>query len=167
MTALQAWHDYFLVVGGGAAALTGLVFVAMTLHLDDIVNHPVHRHRARTILTGLTAVFIRCSLVLMGGQSLQWVAVEIIGVLVVVEVVLFSSTRSARDAADLSVLARSVGSFATLVVEQLGALILFTGATWGLYVVGVGMMSSFIFMVTGAWLLLVGVQASESVAAEQ
>jgi hypothetical protein len=29
-----AWHDYFMMVGGGAAALTGLVFVAMSLHLD-------------------------------------------------------------------------------------------------------------------------------------
>jgi hypothetical protein len=26
------WHDYFMTVGSGAAALTGLVFVAMTLH---------------------------------------------------------------------------------------------------------------------------------------
>jgi hypothetical protein len=54
------WRDYFVMVGGGAAALTGLVFVAMTLHLEDIVNNPVHRHRARTILAGLTAVFLRC-----------------------------------------------------------------------------------------------------------
>lgn len=167
MTTLQSWHDYFVVVGGGAAALTGLVFVAMTLHLDDIVNHPVHRHRARTILTGLTAVFIRCSLVLMGGQSLRWVAVEIIAVLVVVEVVLYRSTLGARDAADFTVLLRSVGSFATLVIEQLGAVVLFAGAAWGLYLVGVGMMSSFVFMVTGAWLLLVGVQAAEPAPAKE
>ena len=53
------WHDYFMTVGAGAAALTGLVFVAMTLHLDEIITNPVHRHRARTILAGLTAVFIR------------------------------------------------------------------------------------------------------------
>ena len=53
----SAWRDYFVMVGGGSAALAGLVFVAMTLHLDDIVHHPVHRHRARTILTGFTAVF--------------------------------------------------------------------------------------------------------------
>jgi hypothetical protein len=25
------WRDFFVMVGGGAAALTGLVFVAMTL----------------------------------------------------------------------------------------------------------------------------------------
>ncbi len=34
----SSWHDYFITVGGGAAALTGLVFVAMTLHLEDITK---------------------------------------------------------------------------------------------------------------------------------
>jgi modulator of FtsH protease len=82
------WHDYSITVGGGSAALTGLVFVALTLHLEEISGDPVHRHRARTILTGLTAVFIRCALVLMGGQNGQAVAVELIGVLVVVEAIL-------------------------------------------------------------------------------
>jgi len=157
------WHDYFVVVGTGAAALTGLVFVAMTLHLDDITRDPVHRHRARTILTGLTAVFIRCALVLMGGQNGQAVAVELIGVLVVVEAILYNSIRQAARSADSGVLWRTIGSFACLVLEQIGALILFLGNPAGLYLVGLGMMSSFIFMVTGAWLLLVGVGAQEFV----
>ena len=156
------WRDYFVMVGAGAATLAGLVFVAMTLHLDDIVSHPVHRHRARTILTGLTAVFIRCGLVLMGGQSRQAVALELIAVLVVVEVILYRSTRDAFLAADRIVLLRAVGSFATLVVEQLGAVILFLGGIWGLYFVGLGMMASFVFMVSGAWLLLVGVEAVQA-----
>ena len=155
-----AWRDYFVMVGTGAAALTGLVFVAMTLHLEDIVHHPVHRHRARTILTGLTAVFLRCGLILMGNQTRQAVALEIIGVLVVVEVVLYRSLADAIRTRDPGVLARGVGSFACLVLEQLGALILFAGAAWGLYVVAIGMLSSFVFMVTGAWLLLVGVEAT-------
>src|ERR1700682_1662932 len=155
-------HDYFMTVGGGAAALTGLVFVAMTLHLDEIINNPVHRHRARTILAGLTAVFIRCALVLMGGQNAQAVAIELIAVLVGVEALLYRSIRQAASDADNRVLLRTIGSFACLVLEQVGALILFFGASWGLYVVAVGMMSSFIFMVTGAWLLLVGVGMREA-----
>jgi modulator of FtsH protease len=159
---VSQWHDYFMTVGGGAAALTGLVFVAMTLHLDEIINNPVHRHRARTILAGLTAVFIRCALVLMGGQNAQAVAVELIAVLIVVETILYRSiTQAARDA-DNQVLLRALGSFACLVLEQAGALVLFFGSTWGLYVVALGMMSSFIFMVTGAWLLLVGVGMQEA-----
>ena len=156
------WHDYFVLVGGGSAALTGLVFVAMTLHLETIANHPVHRHRARTILTGLTAVFIRCALVLMGGQNGRAVAVELFSVLVVVEAILYRSTRDAFMAADRGVLLRAIGSFACLVTEQAGAVILFLGAAWGLYIVGVGMMASFIFMVTGAWLLLVGVETTQA-----
>jgi len=156
------WHDYFAVVGTGAAALTGLVFVAMTLHLEEVTGDPVHRHRARTILTGLTAVFIRCALVLMGGQNAQAIAVEIIGVLLVVEAILYNSIRQAARSADNGVLRRAIGSFACLVLEQIGALILFSGNPAGLYVVGLGMMSSFIFMVTGAWLLLVGVGAQQA-----
>jgi hypothetical protein len=158
------WHDYFAVVGTGAAALTGLVFVAMTLHLEEVTGDPVHRHRARTILTGLTAVFIRCALVLMGGQSGQAIAIEIIGVLLVVEAILYNSIRQAARSADNGVLWRTIGSFACLVLEQIGALILFSGNAAGLYLVGLGMMSSFIFMVTGAWLLLVGVGAQEAAA---
>src|SRR3979411_1758063 len=154
MSTISSWHDYFLMVGGGSAALPGLGFVAMTLHLDEITGNPVHRHRARTILAGLTAVFIRCALVLMAGQNEQAVAVELIGVLVVVEALLYRSIRQAARDADRSVLLRTLGSFACLLLEQAGAVVLFFGGAWGLYLVGLGVMSSFIFIVTGASLLL-------------
>ncbi len=163
-----AWHDYFLMVGGGAAALTGLVFVAMSIHLDQIALNAAHRHRARTVLTGLTAVFIRCALVLMAKQSAQAVALELIVVLIAVEFVLFrsiSQALAASDPSDRALLLRTVGSFACLVTEQVGALALFFGNAGGLYVVGVGMMASFVFMVTGAWLLIVGVRREEATAA--
>ncbi len=162
---LSSWHDYFMTVGAGAAALTGLVFVAMTLHLEEITKDPVHRHRARSILAGLTAVFIRCALVLMGGQNAQAVAVELIVVLAIVEVILYSSIRSAAASADRMVLLRALGSFACLIAEQAGAVVFFFGGAWGLYAVGLGMMSSFVFMVTGAWLRLVGVGAGEPASA--
>ncbi len=98
----------------------------------------------------------------MGGQNGQAVAVELIVVLVVVEVILFNSIRQAASSADPWVLRRTLGSFACLILEQAGALILFFGSAWGLYLVGLGMMSSFVFMVTGAWLLLVGVGKREA-----
>jgi hypothetical protein len=83
-------------------------------------------------------------------------------VLVVVETILYRSVRLAARDADNAVLLRAIGSFACLVLEQGGALVLFFGFSWGLYVVALGMMSSFIFMVTGAWLLLVGVGMQEA-----
>jgi hypothetical protein len=157
------WRDYFVMVGGGAAALTGLVFVAMSLHLSDIVSNPAHRHRSRTILTALTDVFVRCGLVLMGGQTARAVGAELFVVLVGVEVLVLRSLnhalRRSSGAAEYGVRFRTLGYAACLIIEQTGAAILFFGHTWGLYAVGVGMMASFLFIVSGAWLLLVAVES--------
>ncbi len=86
----------------------------------------------------------------MGGQDGRAIAIELIGVLLVVEVILYASIRQAMRSGDQAVLLRTIGSFACLVFEQIGALILFAGDLRGLYLVGIGMMSSLIFMVTGA-----------------
>src|ERR1700737_3030687 len=126
---------------------------------------PAVAPRARTVLTGLTAVFIRCALVLMAGQNGQAVALELIVVLIGVEFVLYRSIRQALEAtagSDPALLWRTIGSFSCLVVEQAGAIVLFLGNAGGLYAVGVGMMASFVFMVTGAWLLIVGVRREEA-----
>jgi hypothetical protein len=156
------WRDYFVMVGGGAAALTGLVFVAMSLHLSEIAADPSHRHRARTILTALTDVFVRCGLVLMGGQSARAVGVELFVVIAGVEFVVLRSLYGAvrgSGAEQHAVRSRTLGYAACLLIEQAGAVILFFGHTWGLYAIGVGMMASFVFIVSGAWLLLVGVDS--------
>ncbi len=48
----EQWHDFFITVGGGAAALTGLVFVAMSLNVSVIARDATHRYRAIGTLTG-------------------------------------------------------------------------------------------------------------------
>jgi len=73
----------------------------------------------------------------------------------------FSGALRNGGGAQRGVVFRALSSFVCLVVEQAGAAVLFFGDLWGLYVVGVGMMASFLFMVSGAWLLLVGVDAPE------
>jgi hypothetical protein len=162
MADVGGWHDYFVMVGGGAAALTGLVFVAMSLHLSEIVSDAAHRHRARTILTALTTVFIRCGLVLMGGQGIRAVGLEIVGVIVFVELLVLQSLyRALRDSGPMrhAVYSRTLGYVACLVIEQAGGVVLLAGSSWGLYLVGVGMMASILFIVSGAWLLLVGIDS--------
>jgi len=102
---------------------------------------------------------------LMAGQSGRAVALELIVVLIGVEFVLYRSIRQALAAtgtSDPALFWRTIGSFACLVIEQAGALALFFGYVGGLYAVGVGMMASFVFMVTGAWLLIVGVRREEA-----
>ena len=64
-----------------------------------------------------------------------------------------------NGAAQHGVLFRTLGYAVCLVIEQAGAAILFFGHSWGLYAVGAGMMVSFFFIVSGAWLLLVAVES--------
>jgi hypothetical protein len=120
----EQWHDFFIMVGGGAAALTGLVVVAMSLHLDVIAGDAVLRHRARSILAGLAAVFMRCGLALMGGQSGQAVGAELFVVCAIVTIAGIVSYRQVSNAADVVPLGsklRTAGSIGCYVVEMAGA----------------------------------------------
>lgn len=95
------WHDFFLMVGTGAAALTGLVFVALTLNLMAITGDPTHRYRAIGVLTGFTSVFMVCALVLMGGQDHRAVGAELFTISVVAAAVFINgyvqAAKSRRD----------------------------------------------------------------------
>src|SRR5215471_12610759 len=70
------WRDFFVMVGGGAAVLTGLVFVALSLNAAVVVQDATHRYRAIDTLSGMTGVFVTCALVLMGGQNHRAVGIE-------------------------------------------------------------------------------------------
>ena len=159
------WHDFFVMVGGGAAALTGLTVVAMSLHLKAITRDEAHRHRARSGVAGMTAVFMRCGLVLMGGQSGRAVAAEIFVVCVAVTVAgLLSYWQVARRTVGVpqGSARRTVGSTCCYGAEMLGAVVLFLGSTAGLYLIGVAMVAIFFFTISGAWLLLVGISEEEA-----
>jgi hypothetical protein len=41
----EQWRDFLVMVGGAAAALTGLVFVALSLNLGALMGDATHRYR--------------------------------------------------------------------------------------------------------------------------
>jgi hypothetical protein len=73
-----AWHDFFLTAGTAAAALTGLLFVALSIHLDRILGHSEHRFRARGNFFGLTLVMVMALVVLMPSLSAKWLGLGLI-----------------------------------------------------------------------------------------
>ena len=60
------WHDFFVMVGGGAAVLLGLAFVALSLNVSVITQDATHRYRAKDTLSGMAGDFVICALVLIG-----------------------------------------------------------------------------------------------------
>jgi hypothetical protein len=51
----EAWHELYLTLGGALAALTGLLFVATSLHVDKIAQTP---HWARRALSCLILIWV-------------------------------------------------------------------------------------------------------------
>jgi len=160
----EQWHDFFVMVGGAAAALAGLVFVAMSLNLTIVFHDPTHRFRAMGTLAGFTSVFAICALVLMGGQShvavgLEWFVVS--GVVTIIYVNGYvQAIKQGRSAVGLGV-RRLVTGTSCHVAEMIGALMLASGRAAGLYVAAVAMVIYVAYMVSGAWLLLVGIHQRE------
>jgi hypothetical protein len=55
---LEGWHDLCVAVAGSSAALTGLLFVAVSIHLEGIARDPALRYRAAFSLYALLVVLI-------------------------------------------------------------------------------------------------------------
>ena len=72
-----AWTDLYLMVGGAAAALTGLIFVAVSLHLRAVLRNPWHRGTAASSLLALMSVVLISGSLLVPSQPLPLLGAEI------------------------------------------------------------------------------------------
>jgi hypothetical protein len=150
------WTDFFLLVGTGAVTLTGLVFVAMSLNVKAIAIGATHRYRAINTLTGLALVFLRCSLVLMGAQNHRSIGAELFVVAAFSAAVFVRGYAKAIRMSRGLTLSRIVGGSLVHLAEMIGAAILFFGHLSGLYIAASAMVVNACYMITAAWLLVVG-----------
>ena len=73
----DAWHDLAVATVGATAALTGLLFVAVSINLDRILEYPSLPRRAAATLTLLLALLAAGVLVLVPGQPVPALAAEL------------------------------------------------------------------------------------------
>jgi hypothetical protein len=155
----EQWNNFFVLVGTGSAALTGLVFVALTINLRGIAQDATHRYRAINMLSGFTAVFVVSALALMGHQTYRTLGIEWLCVASLAAAIntngYVQGFRLAGSRYALS-LARIVGGSACYLGQIIGSLMLLLGFGTGIYVAAIAMIVNFYFLVSGSWLLIVG-----------
>lgn len=71
------WHDFYVMTGGAAAALAGLLFVAMSLHAREIMANPFYSNRAIGTLMSLASQLLISGAVLIPGQPVWLLGVEV------------------------------------------------------------------------------------------
>jgi modulator of FtsH protease len=150
------WRDFFFMLGGAAAALTGLVFVALALNVNAILGDRPNRLRSIGTLTNFGGIFVICSVALMGDQThvtigITWLLVSIVAGFVYVRVRIIAPTPSRSELRPRFLL----GS-ALYLGQVVGSIVLLSGIAAGLYLAGASMTLLEVYSVTGAWLLVLG-----------
>ncbi|UDY37306.1 hypothetical protein [Dermatobacter hominis] len=76
--AIEAWHDFALMIGGAAAALAGLLIVAMSINVDQILKFDDLPPRAAGALITMLSPLVLAIVLLIPGQSDTVLAVELV-----------------------------------------------------------------------------------------
>jgi hypothetical protein len=156
----EQWISFFSMVGSGAAALAGLIFVAMSIKPEIIIRNTTHKNRAVNMLSGFTAVFMACGCALIGNQSLpalgyEWLALWLIATFIFVRGYVVA-IRSGMSSIGLNA-PRLAGGTMCYLAEMIGAVLLILGKNLGLFVAAIATIVLFAFLISGAWLLMIGV----------
>ena len=161
MIAMPAqWNDFFVMVGGGAAALAGLIFVAMSIKPEIIIRSPTHKNRAINMLTSFTAIFMSCGFALVGNQKLEALGLEWLVLWGIATAIFVRGYVIAIRAGTSSIgltMPRLAGGTICHLAEVIGAVFLILGYSAGVSVAAIAMIVLFAFLISGAWLLIIGI----------
>jgi modulator of FtsH protease len=91
----DSWSNFFATMGGAAAALTGLLFIAVSLRPRDIRGSSLMLGRARSAFYSFAGITLVALLALAGTAS-RWIGIAQFGVGVGVIVVSLPFTAAAR-----------------------------------------------------------------------
>jgi modulator of FtsH protease len=148
-----AWQDFYVMMGGANAALTGLVFVALSIHLKEVLEHPLLRPRAVIALTVLTTQIVIAAIVLTPQDS-TWMGVEIF----VLNASFLIVDLRQRGRGAFNVNRASLLSFAIRLVYIYSALSLFFGVGGGFYVLAFIVLLTLARTMASAWALLTALE---------
>jgi hypothetical protein len=156
---LGNWALAFTTTASAAAALTGLLFVALSINLKQIVANPGLIARAIEVLIVLSAALILSTLLLMPGQPNGVAATEIIAIALAVSGITarmqISTDRRALGISGFAFASRVVGAHTGPVLLAIGAISLLTQTGGGLYWVVPALLAMIAVSIIGAWVMLV------------
>ena len=154
-----AWHDFGGAFVSAIAALLGLVFVVVSLHLRAVLDDRVLRRRAE-IMLGLLATMLAASAALViPGQSREALGLELMPIALVYislsSLATFSATHSPRGITRDRLARFFLGELSAGLVFA-GGLGLVVHALGGAYLVGAGVVLGVLSAMLAIWTLFVG-----------
>jgi len=159
----ERWHDAYIMLGSAAAALTGLVFVALSIHLREIGAQHFQKVRGHYLTFGLIYLTVVSALVLTPGQSDDALGIEIVigGVVSVAVTAVPILLMRSQVPTTLGFHARVVSLTVAVALNFAAGISLIVGRGGGLYLLMAALLIAMVSNVSGAWSLLMGLTAED------
>jgi modulator of FtsH protease len=152
------WTDFFIAEVGATAALAGLVIVAISINLQQILSIGHLPGRAREALSLLFSALIICSLALIPDQGVRLLGDEILGVefFVLLNSIISQVRSISIKPQKLSwFVGRAIAVLSTCVPTVIGGFLLASGNADGLYWIAPSVLVAIIVSVINTWVLLI------------
>jgi hypothetical protein len=156
---LDEWHDFYVASAGAAAALAGLIIVAMTVNITTILQIPSMPARAASTIASLTLSVVVSVTSLIPDQRIWLLGLEVLvfslGALVLSVDAARRIFRHREDTPPLALLPKASVVVLQIVPFLVGSVFLIAGSDAGLHWNAAGIVLVFVGSVLSAWVLLV------------
>jgi GNAT superfamily N-acetyltransferase len=156
---MEAWSEFNVAIAGAAAALAGLIIVALSVNIGKIIESPTLTSRAAASISALVVAVLATAIGLIPGQPVWAIGLELVAPVAVAGVLeVFAIWRIAVAPEWVR---QRVGKALVGVVPvaafAIGAVLLIAGIESGFVAVAIGCLTAIAAAVLFSWVALVEV----------
>jgi modulator of FtsH protease len=161
---VEGWHDFFVAQVGACAALVGLLFVAISLNIKEIIKYAWLPARGAQVLVVLAGALLEASLPLIPSRAVWPIALALIAVgaltwlasLVLVRAFVRGVATQHQIAVPRSwTFGYVAGAQVATLPALAGGVLVLLNDTRGYYWVAAGVLCTLAFAMYNAWVLLI------------
>jgi modulator of FtsH protease len=163
----ELWRDLYVMLGTSATAFIGLLFIVISLHLDEIVNNPVFRTRAHNNTIHLLTLVLEAVLILIPQSMLilgaELVAINLFGLRLPVSVIYkyYFKNKEIGNRGGFSIY-RGITNMVGYLFGIAGGALLIEQSNWGMYLVAASFVIFLVCVVLNAWDMMLGIGQAEN-----
>lgn len=159
---LELWRDLYVMLGTSSAGLIGLLFIASSLHLDDMKNE-VFRLRASNntlcllvMLVQAAAILVPQSAVMLG---IELTASNVLGLMIPLSFTYKVHFKNKSDGSRGGYsIYRAVGYMGGYLLGVVGGIALINLSRWGMYLATISYVGVLVAVIWNAWIIMFGLR---------
>jgi hypothetical protein len=159
---LELWRDLYVMLGTSSAGLIGLLFIASSLHLDDMKNE-VFRLRASNNTLCLLVMLVQAAAILVPQSTImlgiELTASNVLGLMIPLSFTYKVHFKNKSDGSRGGYsIYRAVGYMGGYLLGVAGGIALINLSLWGMYLATISYVGVLAAVIWNAWIIMFGLK---------